>query len=70
MEKRWTAENAMQACWNGAMVEMSNGELITEQEYRDGYENQKDGYATPFEHLRPCRDDEPKNDETENDLGF
>lgn len=60
----------MQACWNGAMVEMSNGELITEQDYRDGYENQKDGYATPFELLPSCRDGGPNNDEAENEPGF
>lgn len=66
----WTTENAMQACWNGAMVEMSNGELITEQDYRDGHENQKDGYAIPFEFLPSCRGERPNNDEPEYEPGF
>ncbi len=60
----------MQACWNGVMVELSNGELITEQDYRDEYENQEDGYATPFELLTPCRGGGPKKDESENEPGF
>lgn len=59
----------MRACWNGAMVEMSNGELITELDYRDRHLNQEDGYDTPFDYLPSCRR-EPCNDDAEDEPSF
>lgn len=62
----------MRACWNAlmGMVEMSNDGLISEQDYREGHDKQKDGYSIPFEFLPSCRDGGPSKDEVENEPNF
>jgi len=52
------------------MVEMSNGEIITDQDYRDRHDSGEDGYDLPIELLPACDGKSPAQDELDDGPGF